>query len=281
MIDSQDAQTDPPALHLFVDEAGDGTLFSRGGRERVGTEGCSRYFMLGSLRAADPAALATDLTRLRMELLADPYFRGVPSFDPSRGKTAEKFHAKDDLPEVRREVFRLLTRHKLRFRAVVRDKAELLADVRVRNIRDAGYRYHENELYDDLVAALFAAPHDEPEPNDAASFGEAAKAADVRVCFSRRGKRDRTRALAEALSRAEAAFERRYGFARRTPTVTAAAPAEQGGLQAVDYFLWAIQRRYERGEDRYLDLVASQVAEVRDFERPKEDGARPGGGTAG
>ncbi len=34
-------------------------------------------------------------------MAAHPYFAGVPSFDPARGKTAVAFHAKDDVPEVR------------------------------------------------------------------------------------------------------------------------------------------------------------------------------------
>jgi hypothetical protein len=40
--------------------------------------------------------------------LADPYFKGVPSMQADAKKTALFFHAKDDLPEVRREVFRVL-----------------------------------------------------------------------------------------------------------------------------------------------------------------------------
>jgi hypothetical protein len=42
-----------------------------------------------------------------------------------RALHANRFHAKDDLPEVRREVFALLRRHPLRFLAVVRDKQKL------------------------------------------------------------------------------------------------------------------------------------------------------------
>ena len=74
------------------------------------------------LDVADPVALGADLNALRQTLLADPYFSGVPSIQPERRKTAVAFHAKDDLPEVRREVFRVLLRHEIQFVAVVRDK---------------------------------------------------------------------------------------------------------------------------------------------------------------
>ena len=116
----------PSIRYYFVDEAGDGTLFSKRGRVIVGMEGCSHFFILGLLDVPDTESLAREMEELRAGLLADPYFRGVPSMQPEAKKTALAFHAKDDLPEVRREVFNLLLRHNLRFFAVVRDKRNAL-----------------------------------------------------------------------------------------------------------------------------------------------------------
>src|SRR5574338_1518743 len=84
----------PPFRYLFVDEAGDLTIFGRHGRSLIGSPGVSHAFMVGLCELAD--------------LLADSCFRGVPSFKPEQNKTAAAFHAKDDLPEVRREVLRLI-----------------------------------------------------------------------------------------------------------------------------------------------------------------------------
>jgi hypothetical protein len=92
-------------IHYFVDEAGDPTLFNRNGRLIVGDEGCSRYFLLGKLEIEEPEVLSAQLTALRQDLVADPYFKGVPSMQPGHRKTALAFHAKDDIPEVRREVY--------------------------------------------------------------------------------------------------------------------------------------------------------------------------------
>ena len=109
--------------NYYVDEGGDSTLFASRGRLLVGTPGCSRFFMLGLLDLADPAGLEASLRELRVRLLTDPYFKNVPSMQPEAGKTALAFHAKDDLPEVRREVFSLLRASTgLRFFAVVTDK---------------------------------------------------------------------------------------------------------------------------------------------------------------
>ena len=157
----------PSTLHFFVDEAGDPTLFDAKGRILVGQDGCSKTFIVGKLDVGDPAALQRALAQLRADLLADPYFKRVPSMQPERGKTALAFHAKDDVAEVRREVFKVLVGLDLRFYAVVRHKAALLDYVRQRNEREPGYRYRGDELYDTLVEGKRSAnpifPAD-PEP---------------------------------------------------------------------------------------------------------------------
>jgi len=145
----------PATAHYFVDEAGDGVLFNARGHVMIGTEGCSRHFVIGALQVQDPQALATALDGLRATLLADPYFKGVESMRPERRKTALGFHAKDDVAEVRREVFRLLLAHEMKFFAVVRSMDAVLTYVQQRNQRDEQYRYHPNELYDSTVARLF------------------------------------------------------------------------------------------------------------------------------
>jgi hypothetical protein len=113
-------------IHYFVDEAGDPTLFDRKGRIIINENGCSNFFILGKMEIDDPAVVEESLENLRIELLADPYFNNVPSMQPANYKTAIAFRAKDDLPEVSREVFKLLQQKKLRFYAVVRDKQDLV-----------------------------------------------------------------------------------------------------------------------------------------------------------
>jgi hypothetical protein len=234
----------------FVGEAGDATLFNGKERVLVGEAGCSRFFMLGVLDVKDPAALGLELNALRQRLLADPYFRDVPSMQAARRKTALSFHAKDDLPEVRREVFQVLTRHELQFHAVVRDKQRVLDYVRSRNQVDERYRYQPNELYDNLVARLFKNRlHLTPE---------------VEVCFASRGKSDRSAALRQALETARSRFEATWQREVKSRLmVRQAAAAREPALQATDYFLWALQRHYEMGESRFVQLIWPQVGVVQ------------------
>lgn len=235
--------------HYFVDEAGDPVLFNSRKQVVVGQDGCSRFFMLGALDVPDPVSLGQDLVTLRTQMLVDPYFRGVPSFDPARSKTAFAFHAKDDLPEVRREVFKVLVRHAVKFYAVIRDKHEVVGEVRRRNARDEAYRYRQNDLYDKLVERLFK--------------DRLHKGTEFRVAFALRGSSDRTAALQAALEAARIRFQRQWGKETKAPIhVEATSPRVSTCLQAVDYFLWALQRRFERNEARFLDAVWPKVGLV-------------------
>lgn len=51
-----------------------------------------------------------------------------------------------------------------------------------------------------------------------------------------------------------------------TIRVSATTPNENTGLQAVDYFVWTLQRPYERGEDRYLTYLWEAFRLVHDID---------------
>ena len=247
--------------HYFIDEGGDSTLFSRGGRVLIGSKGCSRFFVLGLLDVPDPMALQYSLEDLRKQLLGNPYFRDVPSMQAEKRKTALAFHAKDDPVEIRWEVFKLLrAMRELRFFAVVADKRSVLEYVRRRNEDGSGYRYHPNDLYDSLVRRLL---NEKLHKSDT-----------YKIFFSRRGKSDRTLALREAIETARSQFAQKHGIAiGASLQVFEFSPSEQAGLQAVDYFTWAIQRLYERHEERYVRYLGEAVRVVLDIDDKRKTGA--------
>ncbi|MBN1364944.1 MAG: DUF3800 domain-containing protein [Syntrophaceae bacterium] len=250
--------TDFKIIHYYVDEAGDPTIFDAKGRVIIGKEGCSKFFMLGLLAVANPDSLEIDLKGLRSSLLKDPYFKDVPSIQLDAKKTAILFHAKDDLPEVRREVFRVLMKHDLRFFAIVRYKTKVLEYVRHRNEVDHSYRYKTNELYDYLIRQLF---RDRLHQHDA-----------YEIHFAKRGKADRTAALKVALETARLRFTEKCGKKScASINVFASEPKNLAGLQAADYFLWSLQRFYERGESRYMELLWPAFHLVRDIDDTREN----------
>lgn len=254
-------------LWWFVDEAGDPTLFNSAGKEVVGTHGCSTFFILGRLEVANPRELSGALSALRSELLADPYFAGVESFRPERKKTALAFHAKDDAQEVRYRVLKLLAGHgkALRFHAVVCDKRALAERERAHRAADPKYRFNPDHIYDGLMRSLFSKFHGISDRYE--------------VFVSKRGTKDRNQAIRLALEHAEADFVTKFGFSRGKKDdwrITVSNPQDTTCLQAVDYFLWALQRFYEprrnetTGEslrtDRFLNLLWAQVAEIHDLD---------------
>lgn len=262
----------PVVQQLFVDEAGKPTLFHESGKVIVDTFGCSRFFILGKLEVENPTELAGKLTALRQQMLADPMFAGTQSFKPERKKTAVAFHAKDDLPEVRFRVFDLLRQcgDQLRFYAVVSDKFKLYVAEAAKRAAQLGYRFNENSVYDSLMRELFGKFH---------------RLADrYEVCVAKRGNSTRNDAIKTALAHAEADFERKFSFHRSQHEITVQSSKDNPCLQAVDYFLWALQRFYEVKwnavtkqpqldsktslvirEDRFLNAVWPQVGEIHDL----------------
>lgn len=237
----------------FVDEAGDPVLFNRRKQMVVGAEGCSTFFALGLLDVNDGEKLGAELDSLRAQLLADPYFKGVPSMQAEQRKTAFTFHAKDDIPEVRREVFSLLLRHEMNFFAVIRDKRRIVNLVKEDNLQQPQYRYHPNQLYDRCVSRLF---RDRLHQDDA-----------YRIVFARRGTSDRTTALRKALENARNNFRRKWGIDAKAPIeVIPSVPTRDLCLQAADYFLWALQRLFERKEERYWQFIWPKVSLVHDVD---------------
>jgi len=233
-------------------------LFDPKGRVIIGTSGCSRFFILGLLEILDPISLSKDLTSLRQRILADPYFKDVPSIQPKSKKTALAFHAKDDLPEIRREVFAFLQTQKgLKFYAVVRDKQSVLEYVRQRNSKEPTYRYNANELYDFMVRRLFKERLHQFDEYD--------------IYFAKRGKSDRTEALKTALETARTRFQERWKKTSHAPiNITATTPRNNPGIQAADYFTWSLQRLYERGEDRFVTYLWPMFRLVVDIDDTRQ-----------
>ena len=238
--------------HFFVDEAGDLSLFDKKGRILVGKPGVSRYFMVGMANIPDPTRAHELLEALRAKLLADPYFHGIPSMQESAGKTALAFHAKDDVPEVRREVFAALPSLGCKVQIIIRRKESLAADAQAL-FKYRGQKLRPNDIYDDLVSRLFK--------------NVLHKADENRIVFARRGKTGRREALETAIQCAKQKFAAKWGVNHDRPTnVDAGHPWDHVGLQIVDYYLWAVQRMYERGEDRFFMAVAKDYRLIMDVD---------------
>lgn len=242
---------EPRRYDYFVDEAGDLTTFDKKGRVIVGDEGVSLCFVVGAALIHEPVRIATALSELRTRLIADPYFHGVPSLKAASGKTALLFHAKDDAPEIRREVFRLLREHRgVEIYAAFRRKNTLANELK-HSFERTGQKPGSEHTYDELVTAIFQNRLHLPDENH--------------IVFARRGKSDRNVALTNALEQAKLRFDLKWKKGIDRPVfVSSSTPSERLGLQVADYYLWALQRALERQEWRYFDYLGPAFRLVLD-----------------
>ena len=230
---------------FFVDESGDSTFFDRRGNTIVGNDGCSKYLLIGYIRTANPHSVRRALSDLRTKLGADPLYNRIPSFQ----KTQYAFHAKDDSPEIRSEVFKVLRTLPIRAQFI-------LARKQVRTFRNT-FHSKEGAFYDHLVTHLFKRSLHLAQENH--------------ICFEKRGSRARQKPLTDAVNKAAEAFNVQYGTgAAARVSVHCQSPTGEPCLQAIDYFLWAVQRMFTKQEDRFYKALEDQIEFVWDlYDTPK------------
>lgn len=238
--------------HYFVDEAGCITLFNKQGKSIIGNPGVSKVFMVGVAHVPKPHVAREYLDGLRKDLLEDAYFKGVPSMQPSANKTASCFHACKDVAEVRYHVFKLLPILKVKVQIAIRRKNEIVKEARISQ-KLFKQKLRPDKIYDDLVKRLFKGMLHTAEENI--------------IVFARRGRTDRFEALQNAISRSKRNFENSHGIPSDRPThISSAQPHEHAGLQVIDYYLWALQRLFERGEDRFFNMLAGDYSLIVDLD---------------
>jgi len=242
----------PDIRNYFVDEAGDLNLFDRRGRKIIGQEGCSKVFMIGVLHLPNPQLAQQKLSNLRASLLADPKFSNVPSMQPNARKTALFFHAKNDVAEARQEVFALLPELGAKVQVAIRRKSDLISFARFLH-EQKGQKLQPIMIYDNLVSRLFKNMLHQADEN--------------KIVFARLGKSERREAIGQAITKAKQNYEKSwdkqvYG----TTSIDIALSSKVIGSQVIDYYLWALQRLYERSDDQFFLPLAKDYRIIMDLD---------------
>lgn len=230
---------------FFVDEAGDPVFYDPHGNLIVGQPGCSPILILGFIETEEPQVLRRAILALQQTIIADPYFQGFPSIK----KTAVAFHAKDDVPEIRYEVYKLL--RTLPF------KAQFVVSRKIERVFRNNFEAKESLFYDHLVSHLFQNALHRFQHNF--------------IYFAKRGSRDRQKPLADAIMQGVKAFENKWNTTVTTNiSVAAQTPKGEPVLSIIDYMNWAVYRAFTRGEMRYFNSVEEKVSLVVDlYDRAK------------
>lgn len=239
--------------NYYVDEAGDLTFFNKKKKIIIGQQGVSKFFMVGVALINNSDLLKQQLETLRSNVLNDPQYKNIPSMQPEKKKTAIAFHAKDDFSEIRPKVFDILKNSNTKVFVVIQSKKELALSTQKKFLKTGKKALNQNKIYDNLVTRLFKDRLHQANINN--------------VVFARRGKKPREEALTNALLKAKKNFEKTWSKNTLSEIyVKSAYPSEYMGLQVVDYYLWALQRLYERQEDKFFKSVAHQYKLIIDID---------------
>ena len=236
--------------HYFLDESGDCTFFGKGRIPILGQNGVSNTFMIGMVYFDKPLeSLRQKIRVLQHKIENDRYYKVFHSVQKCvKEKGGFCFHAKDDIPELRKVFFDFLLEIDCRCEIVVGRK-DLGRFVQKHNRREA-------EFYADLLSHLI-----EGELN-----------INSRLIFNMAQLANSTSQnnLAIGLEKAK------QRFSKNNPTETVKAKVgfyvsdyqDEPLLAVVDYFLWAVQRVFEKGQTQYYDYLNEKIVKVIDLYDP-------------
>lgn len=230
--------------YFFVDESGDPTFFNRRG-ECLLDRGCiSPILLLGFIKTKDPKILRKAILELHEEIINDSYLKDIPSMK----KTKTAFHAKDDCPEVREKVFKLLKQ--LDF------KSEFVVARKRLDIFTKRHKRNEDVFYNEIVSRLFERQLHQD---------------DNVIYFAKRGNKAKQQHLESAIQTALLNFESKNSKKVETDTkVLVQIASDEPCLQIIDYMNWIVQRAFIKGEMRYFNYLQEKVSlicDIYDFDK--------------
>lgn len=184
----------------------------------------SRYFIVCAI-CLDSCDLGHDLLRLRRDLLWD----GVPIPD--------YFHATKDSTFVRQRVYELLDQHEFTVYAQVLEKSKAQPQVRVTKHRF--YQHAWYYLFRHTMPRIVSSPEDQ-----------------LMVTAASVGVKKQQAKFSEAVHDVLRQTQKVDAGSWRT---TFCSSASDPLLQAADYCTWAIQRKWERGDDTAYNLIRHKI----------------------
>lgn len=229
--------------HRFLDEAGDTTFYGKGKTPLIGAEGVSNYFILGMLSINEPIdVVRAKIIQLQTSIANDPYLLEVPSIQKKKSKMGYFLHAKDDVPEVRKMGFEFIKSINCHFDAVVGRKDY--------NVYEKKHNGNQAEFYADMLSHLL---HTSINGFDKLVLN-----------IAHRSRCTTHTNLEKGLQKAIAIAKHKYPEASNCCEMVfnVQKPTTEPIINITDYFLWALQRKIERSENRYVDFLDTQISSV-------------------
>lgn len=247
-------------FHRFLDEAGDCTFYGKKRKSILGTEGVSNCFILGMIKFKEPLEpIRQKIFEMQKSIVEDPYFQ-VPSVIKKKENKGYFFHAKDDLPEVKKLFFDFIKTVRFSFEAVVARKSVQRFTTR--------HKDKEEYFYADLLSHLLKNKLQKGERMvlNIAEKGTSTKNTNLTLALEKAKER-----FVNKLNKAsqEIVLER-HEIIKRSDVEASIVfnetnPLREPLLNIADYMCWAVQRVFEKGETRYYDFIKEKVSLVVDL----------------
>lgn len=236
----------PYEYHYFLDEAGDPSFFGKGKRMIIGTPGVSFCYLLGMVKFhSNLDSIRHAIIDLQQIVTQERYFRNIGSIGKKQQKNGFYFHATDDIPEVRMLFFKFLNSLDCSF--------EIVAGQKIPELYLEKHKENPHRFYADLLSHLLY--------NNL--FGEGK----IVLNIAAKGASTRLENLRSGLERAESRFS---SFNPHIPldhqvVFNVQNQTSEPLLNVADYFCWAVQRVFEKGETRYYDYLRDKIIWVVDL----------------
>ena len=234
------------AIHRFLDEAGDTTFYSKGKRIAIGDNGVSLCFMIGMVKFKTPIeSIRKEIEVLQNKIVSDPYYNVSSVMKKVRG-SGYYFHATDDLPEVRKLFFDFIKSIDCSFEVVVATKVVEQFETK--------YKGKEEYFYADILSHLLKNKFTQKEDK-------------LILNISGRGNSTKNHNLDLAVAKARQRFLLKKTADEITTKIVynVTYPTIEPILSVADYFCWAVQRVFEKGEVRFYDFLKDKISTVIDL----------------
>lgn len=228
--------------HRFIDETGDLTIYGKGKKDIIGTEGVSKTFAIGMVSIKDDLdEVREKITSLILEIESYEYVKNIPSIKRRIDSGGFYFHAKDDVGEIRSKFFDLLKTIDFSLEIYV-----------ARKRMDIFHKNHnnENEFYADILSHLLKNKLD--------------KYSRLVLNIAQRGSS--TSEVNLEISRDKAFDRSSLANGKKCKVVFNVQDFKNEPLLSItDYASWAVQRVFEMGDTRHYDFIQEKISLVVDI----------------
>jgi hypothetical protein len=235
-------------LHVFIDEAGDTTFFGKGKENIVGQNGVSKTFCLGMVQIKeDFDELREKISKKALEIENSSYYSKVASVKMRIKKYGKfVFHAKDDLPEIRKEFYDFILKQNFSLQVVVGRK--------IMSLYIKKHNSNSNEFYADLLSHLIKDKFNNHK---------------IVLNIAERESSTSAVNLRKAQAKAEERAKKSSKFSQNEIQGKIAFNVQSYSTDPIlclaDYSLWAVQRILEKGETRFYDYIFDKIVLVVDL----------------